>query len=346
MLLLLLQATPTSAPRPPPSRPLDSAILRKGPITDATAHARVLLLARLEVWLQGHLGVGLEYLAFHNVPVLAMVLQEFVYDAFEKRWSIGRVRETLNGVAARYHWIRGQMSGPWRVVTTWAVKYPTTPHWPIPLFVLHALVYLAVGWDWHTVAALLLLGYYGLLRPGELIALRRQDILLMHENEVGAGYILVQILEPKTRFRRGRTHEYVKIEAPIEVLWFLELVLSRYPPQARLWPYPYRTFRTHLGHLSERLLGTTLGKKVLPSGLRTGGATWFFESSGEDVARLCWKGRWADHRMLPHYVQQLVVQKITLAIPAEARRYAKQLEGDLLHLLTLFAVDAVNLWED
>ena len=167
----------------------------------------------------------------------------------------------------------------------------------------------------------------------------------MHENEVGAGYILVQILEPKTRFRRGRTHEYVKIEAPIEVLWFLELVLSRYPPQARLWPYPYRTFRTHLGHLSERLLGTTLGKKVLPSGLRTGGATWFFESSGEDVARLCWKGRWADHRMPPHYVQQLVVQKITLSIPAETRRYAKQLEGDLLHLLTLYAVDAGNLWE-
>ena len=220
MFLFLLQAPATSAPRPPPSRPLDSAVLRKGPITDATAHARVLLLARLEVWLQGHLGVGLEHLAFNNVPVLAMVLQEFVYDAFEKRWSIGKVRETLNGVAARYHWIRGQLSGPWKVVTTWAVKYPTTPHWPIPLFVLHALVYLAVGWDWHTVAALLLLGYYGLLRPGELIALRRQDILLMHENEVGAGYILVQILEPKTRFRRGRTHEYVKIEAPIEVLWF------------------------------------------------------------------------------------------------------------------------------
>ncbi len=50
--------------------------------------------------------------------------------------------------------------------------------------------------------------------------------------------------------------------------------------------------------------------------------------------------------MLPHYVQQLVVQKITLSIPAETRRFAKQLEGDLLHLLTLYAVDAVNLWDD
>ena len=95
MLLLLLQATPTSAPRPPPSRPLDSAILRKGPITDATAHARVVLLARLEVWLQGHLGVGLEYLAFHNVPVLAMVLQEFVYGACEKNAGVLGASERL-----------------------------------------------------------------------------------------------------------------------------------------------------------------------------------------------------------------------------------------------------------
>ena len=44
---------------------------------------------------------------------------------------------------------------------------------------------------------------------------------------------------------------------------------------------------------------------VLPSGLRTGGATHFFMKWNEDLPCLMWRGRWRDLRMLSIYVQEL-----------------------------------------
>ena len=157
----------------------------------------------LDLWMQTNMGVSTEWLALNNVPALAMALQEFVYDAFEKSFGLGRIKETLNAVAQYFHWTRGQLSGPWKAITAWKVKSPTTPHWPIPLFLLNALAGLAIAWDWHLVAALLLLGFYGFMRPGELTGLLREHIMLMSENE-GERYIPMGIQNPKMTFKRGR----------------------------------------------------------------------------------------------------------------------------------------------
>ena len=66
---------------------------------------------------------------------------------------------------------------------------------------------------------------------------------------------------------------------------------------------------------------------VLPSGLRTGGATFAFQSSGEDLPRLLWKGRWRDVRMLGIYVQELGAAMIRMRLGAAEEELISELEG-------------------
>ena len=60
---------------------------------------------------------------------------------------------------------------------------------------------------------------------------------------------------------------------------------------------------------------------VLPSSLRTGGATHFFMKWNEDLPRLMWRGRWRDLRMLGIYVQELSAGLVRMRLsPSDVAR--------------------------
>ena len=52
----------------------------------------------------------------------------------------------------------------------------------------------------------------------------------------------------------------------------------------------------------------------LPSSLRPGGASYFFGLWDENIPRLLWRGRWASHKMLVHYVQELTAATMLLKL--------------------------------
>ena len=53
---------------------------------------------------------------------------------------------------------------------------------------------------------------------------------------------------------------------------------------------------------------------VLPSGLRTGGATFALQKSEEDLGRLLWRGRWRDIRILGIYIQELSAAMVRMKL--------------------------------
>ena len=58
---------------------------------------------------------------------------------------------------------------------------------------------------------------------------------------------------------------------------------------------------------------------ILPSSLRPGGASHFFEVWDENIPKLQWCGRWACTKTLEHYVQELLVHKMLMHITGHQR---------------------------
>ena len=213
---------------------------------------------------------------------------------------MGCLRHLLTGLADRFGWLRGVLSGPWKVVQAIEREEPNVPRSPMPVTWLEALVVSSLTMRWFNMAAALLLGFFALLRPAELYGLRREDILTESEHHMGR-FLLVRLKRPKSRWR-GAAQQYVRVDEP-RVVQGLTMLLKRLPRQALVWPMSPSRFAMRLKRLSEAVIGKIFG--VLPSSLRTGGATWFFQASGEHLTRLLWRGRWRDARVLGSYIQEI-----------------------------------------
>ena len=62
------------------------------------------------------------------------------------------------------------------VAWAWKGLVESHSHWPMPEEILLAFTVLCLHWDWPDVAAYLILGFLGMLRPFECIAIRPQDL--------------------------------------------------------------------------------------------------------------------------------------------------------------------------
>ena len=115
------------------------------------------------------------------------------------------------------------------------------------------------------------------------------------------SFLLVRVVEPKSRWR-GAKRQYVCLDEESVVTGLTKLV-RRLSPEMLIWPMSPARFASRLRRMSQTLIGPAFG--VLPSSLRTGGATWFFQASGEHLERLLWRGRWRDGRVLGSYIQEI-----------------------------------------
>ena len=308
------------APRPPP-RPRDGTAVRRLALRPEERLAREQVLSRFVNWMAVAAPTReLGDLARHDVPSLCELLQEFSYQSFETRWPTNCLRQLLTGVVDRYGWVRGSLSGPWKVVCAIERTEPSIPRAPLPLLWLQAFVVTALSFRSWRMASALLLGFFALLRPAELYGLRRSDILMETEHFMG-HFILVRVLEPKSRWK-GARQQYVRVDHPL-VVQALQVLLGRLSMQDLIWPWSPGRFALRLKRLSQAVTGNPTG--VLPSSLRTGGATWLFQSTGEDLPRLLWRGRWRDARVLASYIQEVTAAMLAARLPETDARRIKEL---------------------
>ena len=159
----------SGAPRPPQMQVRDRALIERGRVTARTQSIRQDLLTKLEVWLATQLPeVTLEDLARHHIDVLSEWLEEYMVTLYLDGQSRRSAAETLNVVVQKFGWLRSSLAAPWSVLKTWDMLEPVTHHPPMPVQVLYALAGTAMAWQWPHFAALLVLGFFGLLRPSEL----------------------------------------------------------------------------------------------------------------------------------------------------------------------------------
>jgi len=218
LIFVVLLAT-AEAPRPPPSGPRLRSDLERGGLTTKTRNQRTRLLLAFQMWLESSIpGYLMEELARDHQVLFAEALVEYGKRVCVARWARGAYTKTVNAVVRRFHWLKGTLSGAWQLLDTWAAMEPTAVHPPMPLLVLRAIVGTSIAWGWYHMAGLLLLAFYGLLRPCEMLSAQLCHILWPNEHLSGP-HIFLEVVEPKTR-ARGPRHQHVRIVESVVVRFF------------------------------------------------------------------------------------------------------------------------------
>jgi len=252
------------------------------------------LLRLFEGWLEPRVDpLALVEMARHHGWALNEWLAEYLKHCYVSGWAMGRAAETVNAVQTSYQWLRGSLAGPWGLLRTWHMLEPPEVHPPAPRSVVEAMAAVALSWKWWRVATILLTGFWALLRPKECWSLTRESFALPHEHQ--HGNMILIFLGPNKVALRGPKRQYAKVDQPY-VISFLLKVLSALPASERIWNGSSATFRTRFDDIL-KVLSIPIGS-ILPSSLRTGGATTLFQLWDENVQKLLWRGRWQSQRIL------------------------------------------------
>ena len=117
--------------------------------------------------------------------------------------------ETVNAVIDRFPHYRGLVSAAWQTLKKWEEAEPMERSMIMPAALFKAAVSLCILWSWKKVAAVLLLGFHGLLRPNEILPLRRADLVLPRDVLSTEPIAYVRILHSKTSRFMLRQHSRV-----------------------------------------------------------------------------------------------------------------------------------------
>lgn len=333
LLLMLLMSFwgPVSSTRGLKFSERRSEDIREAPLGAVTLERRRRLLGVFEEWLAGQTELPLSEVC-QLAPVLSTLVRSFGWEAFDAGWPRNDYKDTILAVSDLHPWSRAGLTAAWRVVSRWEQLEPTTPHTPLPLSLFRAAIVVMASWGWLKVLTLTWIGFFGLLRPGEICEIRGGDC---RRPDDGRG-LLIRIRRPKRR-AGGARQEYSKVDEedlPEVVL----KVLERLPRGEALWPGTPRSLVVRL----QKVLGALVPQpaRFTLGSLRSGGATHLFQRWGEDVGRLQWRGRWRVVTTLAHYIQELTAAGIasqwSAAVHAAIDDAASMLEGVLADLCVEF----------
>ena len=115
------------------------------------------------------------------LPSTKSQVDPLVCDYLEHLWSSGAGRalacDTLAGLQDLQPNLRGSLAGAWRLLKAWHVNELPNRAPPLPEHLLQAMVGWAIFKEHGSFAVSLLVGYYSMLRTGELLDLRNSAIL-------------------------------------------------------------------------------------------------------------------------------------------------------------------------
>ena len=247
--------------------------------------------------------------------------------------------ETINAVASAKPSTRRGLSYAWDLAFAWLTEEPHCHQKAMPVGVLLALFASALAWGWAVEAALFGIAWAGLLRPGELFAARRSDLVLPRDSAPGLSHALVVIQNPKTRGRAAR-HQSARIH-PVDIIQVADIVFGHLPPTALLWRQSAATRRRRLEQLQQRLGLVEDGRQIFDlSSFRPGGATWMLGST-ENSELVRRRGRWLSQRVMDIYLQEVVAITFLPSLSIDVRDRLEALAGDFC---TSFAQFLHRLW--
>ena len=165
-------------------------------------------------------------------------------------------------------------------------------------------------------AALILLGFSGLLRTGEILQLRACDIL------IGRHDIIINLPNTKSGTRNNaaemvQLHDHMTLETVREVSLLRKATNNARTP---LWDYSGQAFRDKFAHHLRRF--HLANHCFRPYSMRRGGATHLFQATGS-METVMLKGRWNSPKVAKIYISDALSYLPSMTFTNTARKMLK-----------------------
>ena len=244
-----------------------------------------------------------------DIPRQKAKLDPLVCDYLEFLWSSGEGRalasDSLAALQDADPKIRGHIPGAWRLLRTWHINEIPNRAPPFPEKVLKSLAGYFIFHAQPAMALTLLLGFYGLLRTGELLNIRNRDVSL----DMATHTAVISLGLTKGGKRQGASESTTV--SVVEVVRRLHQWKQATPAGSLLAPPPHvwrKMFSEALTSLELQEWG------FRPYSLRRGGATFFFSKHGS-LDRILLQGRWMAARTARTYLNEGLAVLTELKIP-------------------------------
>ena len=245
-----------------------------------------------------------------EIPRRKHALDDILCEYLEHLWATGEGRglasDTLASIQDTIPGIRGNIPGAWRLLKTWHVREIPNRAPPFPEKVVKSLVGYFIFHKNPSMALSVLVGFYGMLRTGEVLGIRCKDVTVDDRNHTA----IVALGFTKGGKRTGAA-ESITINVSEVVRHLATWKRTRSPgtmptPPAHTWRKQFSEALTSMGleHWEFR-----------PYSLRRGGAAFWFGRRGS-LDRILVQGRWMAARTARTYLNEGLAVLTELDIPA------------------------------
>ena len=244
------------------------------------------------------------------LPKQRQQLDPLVCDYLEHLWSTGEGRalasDTVAGLQDQDAKLKGHLPGAWRLLKTWSINEVPNRAPPVPEHVVHAMA----GWAFFhghvSFGVSLLLGFYAMLRTGELLALRANHLYCDRRR----SKVVVSLGFTKGGKRQGAAESCV-IGYDM-VVRFIQQWKSIAAPTAGFSPSPAK-WRSLFNQSLESLHLQRFDFR--PYSLRRGGATWWFNRH-HSLDQILLQGRWQAPKTARIYINDGLAVLAELQLPS------------------------------
>lgn len=222
-------------------------------------------------------------------------LDEKVTSWIQSRWekgdSIHVVSDALCGLHYFEPWTRKGIPTAWKVFSTWRKLESPSRAPPLTAEIIYAMSNYAVFHNDVAMASMLVLGFFGLLRTGELLALR----------PCGKGRVILSLFDTKTG-KKDNVTEMVSFSDDfsteiLSALLHMREMQSTY--KVPIWMYSPQSFRESFRRHLRRF--DLCQHSFRPYSMRRGGATHLFQTTGS-MEKALLAGRWGSSRVARIYI--------------------------------------------
>ena len=233
-----------------------------------------------------------------ELPRLRSQLDPLVCEFIEHLWATGQGRglacDTLAGLQDRDAKLRGQIPAAWRLMKAWSTNEIPARAPPLPQHIVHSLAGWAFFHGHFSFGVCLILGFYGMLRTGELLGIYHHHIGV----DSSTNKVLVSLGLTKGGKRTGASESVViGFDLAVALVKRWKQVAS---PTTRLAPSPAR-FRSLF---NEALTALKLQDFLFrPYSLRRGGATYWF-GMHHNLDKILVQGRWQAAKTARIYINE------------------------------------------
>lgn len=272
-------------------------------------------------------------------PTSPEQFDDFLTDYFHYLFATGSGKQlaqnTLYGILMHLPHLKPHLHLASKSLVGWNKLQPAKSYPPLT-WELACLIAFRLAVDGHVRHAVgVLLGFDCLLRIGEIVGLRVEDVADAKDSRVGAD---LPDMSLRLRVTKTGKEQSVVVDNPV-VKELVRMLIASSSPDSFLFPFTASSFRNHFKAACADL---GLSSAYVPHSLRHGGATRL-HLLGRPIEDILLRGRWVSNKSARRYIQSGRAMLMATAVPRRVQDLALLVSKHLHPLLTLAQSHSVRV---